>query len=238
MLVKYCEHQFNIERGCSTVRLGTLRSYRKDDPNFLRFDQKEGHLDVSKKSGVELRGAKASEFTGIEVRGNTEISIAGGARVTRQLRFPRNCFIYCLSQAAPDIRLGSCLDPKYDDWFEIRDKERFISRLGKSLFGQLGVGDLELRSNVSSEYLPTSIHMYPIHGPVSYGGRNPTLDHGNFDEIMDTIRNLIEWIFRKPRHHESLKEYRIVFAFTDRAGELIGVKADHKDIELLPESEV
>lgn len=238
MLVKYCERQFNIERGYRTVCLGTLRSYRKDDPNFLRFDQKEGHWDVSKKPGVELRGAKASEFTGIEVRGNTEIFIAGGARVTRQLRFPRNCFIYCLSQAAPDIRLAHRLDPKYDDWFEIRDKERFISKMGQSLFEQLGVDDLELCSNVSSECLPTGIRLFPFHGPVSYDGRNPTLDHGNFDEIMDTIRNPIEWIFHKPRHHERLKEYRIVFAFTDRAGEIIGVKADHKDVELLPESEV
>ena len=238
MLVKYCERKYNIERGCSTVRLGTLRSYSRDDPNFLRFDQHEGHLDVSKKPGVKLRGTEASEFTGIVVRGNTEMIIAGGARVTRQLRFPKNCFIYCLSQAAPDIRLARRLDPKYDDWFEIRDKARFICRLGKSLFEQLGVDDLELRSNVSSEYLRTGIRMYPFHGPVSYDGRKATLDRENFDEIMNTIRNPFEWVFRKPRHHESLKEYRIVFAFTDRAGELIGVKKDKKIVELLPESEV
>ena len=154
VLVKYCRSQHNIERGCSTVRLGTLRSYSRDDPSFLRFDQQEGHLDVSKRSGVELRGAKASEFTGI-VRGNTEIVIAGRARVKRQLRFPGNCFIYCLSQSAPDIQLARSLDPNYDDWFVIPDKERFISRLKKSLFAQLKFDDLELRPNVSSEY-PTA----------------------------------------------------------------------------------
>ena len=91
---------------------------------------------------------------------------------------------------------------------------------------------------MSSEYLRTGIRMYPFHGPVSYDGRKATLDRENFDEIMNMIRNPIEWVFRKPRHHESLKEYRIVFAFTDRAGELIGVKKDKKIVELLPESEV
>ena len=42
---------------------------------------------------------------------------------------------------------------------------------------------------------------------------------------------------RKPHHHENLREYRIVFAFTDRAGQIIGVKNDAKVVELLPESE-
>ena len=234
MLIKYCRREHNIERGCRTIRLGTLRSYSRDDPSFLRFDQQEGQLDVSKKPGVELSGAKASDFTGILVRGNTEMTIAGGACVTRQLRFPRNCFIYCLSQSAPDIRLARGLDPDYDDWFAIPDKVRFISRLQKSLVEQLGFDDLELRPNVSSEYL-RGICPQIFSGPVSYDGRNATLDHENFDEIMDTIRNPIEWIFRKPSHHESLKEYRIVFAVTDRAGEPIGVKTDAKVVELLPE---
>ena len=127
MLVKYCKREHNIERGCSTIRLGTLRSYSEDDPNFMRFDQHEGHLNVSKAPGVELSGKKASQFTG--VRGNTELIIAGGARVTRELRFPKNCFIYCLSQATPDILLARCLDPSYDDWFTIPDTKGFISRI-------------------------------------------------------------------------------------------------------------
>ena len=236
MLVKYCGTEHNIEKGCGTIRLGTLRSYSKDDSNFLRFDQQEGHLDVLKKPGVEFSGATASEFTGIVVRENTEIAIEAGARVTRQLRFPKNCFIYCLSQATPDIRLARSLDPDYDDWFVVPDKVRFISRIQSSLDEQLQFDDLELRPNVPFEYLK-GIRMYAFSGSVSYDGRTATLDGENFDEVMETIRNPIEWIFRKPHHHENLREYRIVFAFTDRAGQIIGVKNDAKVVELLLESE-
>ena len=232
MLVKYCRREHNIERGCSTIRLGTLRSYSEDDPNFLRFDPQEGHIDISKRHGVELRGEKASQFTGI-VRGNTELIIAGGARVTRKLRFPKNCFIYCLSQSIPDIQLARSLDPDYDDWFTIPDRERFISRIQRSLLKQLRFDDLELRADVSFEYLK-GIGMHVFGGSVSYDGRHAILDHEIFDEVMDAIRRPIGWVFRKPSHHENLKEYRIVFAFADNAGQLIGVKRDHKVVELLP----
>ena len=76
--------------------------------------------------------------------------------------------------------------------------------------------------------------MHVFGGSVSYDGRHAILDHESFDEVMDAIRRPIGWVFRKPNHHENLKEYRIVFAFADNAGQLIGVKRDHKVVELLP----
>ena len=146
MLIKYCKREHNIARGFRTIRLGTLRSYRDDDPDFLRADDHEGHYSVSKAHGVSIEGRQAAEFANV-IRGNAQI--AAGAKVVRHEHFP-NCFIYCLSEATPSLALAHSLDPDYNDWFEIADQAGFTSRLCRLFSEQIRPTDLELPSGVSS----------------------------------------------------------------------------------------
>lgn len=226
MLVKYCKRAHNILRGCNTIRLGTLRSYSADDPDFLRRDDQEGRFSLSKKPGVALKGRRATEYTGL---GSQNIEIAPMARVVRNESFP-NCFIYCLSQATPTIALARTLDPCYDDWFEIIDQPRFISRLHLLLGEQINPPDLELPSGVSF----SNCRVYAFSGSVAYGRRHVVLDHDNFDEAMEPIRDPVNRLFLKPSGHQSIKEYRIAFVVTDTDGRVIGAKPQAKDILLMP----
>ncbi len=226
MLIKYCKREHNIPRGCSTIRLGTLRSYCADDPEFLRRDAQEGHFSLSKKPGVELKGKRASEYTGL---GWENIEIAPKAKVVRNESFP-NCFIYCLSQSTPSIALARSIDPCYDDWFEIIDKACFISRLSQLLVEQIWRTDLELPSSVSF----TDCGIHTCDNSVSYGERHVMLDHENFDEAMKPILDPLRRLFLKPSDHQSIKEYRIAFVITDKDRRPISVKTQAKDIELMP----
>lgn len=226
MLAKYCKREHNILRECSTIRLGTLRSYCADDPNFLRGDAQEGQVSVSKKPGVELKGKRASDYTGL---GWHNIEIAPMAKVVRNESFP-NCFIYCLSQTVPSIDLAHSLDPCYNDWFKIIDKTCFIFRLRQLLVEQIRLADLELPSSVS--FSDCGIHTFG--GPVAYDDRHVVLNHENFDEAMRPIREPVRRLFLKPSGHQSIKEYRIAFVISDNTGKVIRVKAQAKDIQLMP----
>ncbi|MDE0082165.1 MAG: hypothetical protein OXT72_05910 [Gammaproteobacteria bacterium] len=225
MLVKYCKREHNILRRCRTIRLGTLMSYCADDPDFLRRDPEEGHFSVSKEPGIELTGKRAAEYTGM---GWDNIEIASGAKVVRSESFP-NCFIYCLSQTTPSIALARMIDPCYNDWFGIVDKNGFISRLGELLIEQMRLTDLELPSSVSFSDL--GIHTF--YNSVAYGGRHVVLDHKNFDEAIGPIRDPVRRLFLKPSGHQNIKEYRIAFVITDNDGRTIRVKTKAKNIQLM-----
>ena len=226
LLVKYCKRVHNILRGCGTIRLGTLRSYCADDPEFLRHDTQEGQVSVSKKRGVELKGKRASEYTGL---GWENIEIAPMAKVVRNETFP-NCLIYCLSQATPSNALARSLDPNYDDWYEITDETSFTCRLSQLLVEQIRPIDLELPSSVS--FSDCGIHTFG--NSVAYGKRHVVLDQKNFDEAMGPIRDPVKRLFLKPSSHQSIKKYRIAFVITDKVGKVINVKTRKKDIQLLP----
>ena len=226
MLVKYCKREHNILRGCSTLRLGTLRSYCADDPDFLRRDAQEGYFSVSKKSGVELEGKKAAEYTGL---GWENVAIAPMAKVVRNESFP-NCYIYCLSQTTPSISLARSIDPCYDDWFEFTDVASFTSRSKQLLVEQILPTDLELPISVSF----ADCGILTIGNVVAYGERHVVLDHENFDEAMRPIRDPLKRLFLKPSDHQSIKEYRIAFVITDNDRKAISVKTQPKDIQLMP----
>ena len=46
ILVKYCEEEFNIEKGCNTLQLGTFQYYREKDPSFSIADPEEGYVQI------------------------------------------------------------------------------------------------------------------------------------------------------------------------------------------------
>jgi len=225
-LVKYGKRKHNILRGCTTIRLGTLKSYSADDPDFLRHDAQEGNYSVSKKHGVRLEGQKAADFTGL---GWKNMEIAEGARAVRRERFP-SCYIFCLSQTTPSLTVARRIDPCYDDWFEITDGARFTCRLNQLLKEQIRPTELELTT--SSSFAGWGIHT--IGNSVAYGERHVVLDHENFDEAMRPIREPLKRIFLKPSDHQSIKEYRIAFVVTDNDRKAISVKEQAKYIHLMP----
>lgn len=151
------------------------------------------------------------------------------AKVVRNEVFP-NCFIYCLSQATPSIDLARKIDRCYDDWFEITDHVRFTLRLSELLGAHIRATDLQLPYGTSSPQL----HVHTIGHTVAYGQRDVVMDNENFDEAMEPIRNPLKMLFRKPSHHQSIKEYRIAFVITDDNGRPISVKTQPKDITLQP----
>ena len=226
-LVKYCKREHNLRRGCRTIRLGTLGSYCADDPNFLRHDAEEGHYSVSKKPGVKLNEKRAAELLGARPG---DVEIAEGAHVERHERFP-NCLIFCVSQTTPSIDLARILDPCYNDWFEITDVASFTSRLIQLLGEQINPTDLEFPSGVS--IADCVMHVGFFGGSVVYGERRVVLNHENFDEVMSPIREPLKRLVLKPRDHQSIREYRFVGVITDSDGNVINVKTQAKNVQLM-----
>lgn len=113
MHIKFCESKYNLTIGCNTVSLGTLESYTKDDPNFMRYDFNEGKFTVKNYgSEVYLNNDDTKSITTDRVLG--DIKIEKGAEISINLKFP-NCYIFCFGNyILPNSENANRFDPNYD----------------------------------------------------------------------------------------------------------------------------
>lgn len=233
MHIKFCESKYNLTIGCNTVSLGTLESYTKDDPNFMRYDFNEGKFTVKNYgSEVYLNNDDTKSITTDRVLG--DIKIEKGAEISINLKFP-NCYIFCFGNyILPNSENANRFDPNYDSWYEITDINKFSFNIAKLLSEQLTINDLCLDMNTEIEYLK-NLSIQIIHRPIEYNTRDLHLTQENINEVTKIVDNPVDWIFQKEKKYEIMPEYRIAFLVRDKFGNHIPVKPDNKIINLIPD---
>lgn len=234
MLVKYCESEHNLAKGCPTLMIGSMQSYADDDPNFYRCDYREGSFLISNDTTLhtELSASEAEAITGGGVIGGG-IQINKGASFNMPLQFP-NSFIYCLSSCAPNLEVGKRIDPKYNDYFAITSLNIFINSVVRLMKEQINLSDLMIAPEQATLSYLNSLRIEIFDGYVSYNGRHERIQETNRSEIISLIQNPIEWAFRKEQEHNFASEYRIVFPIVDHNGNVIPVRGK-KILRLTPE---
>lgn len=72
MIAKYCKKEHNILNGCQTIKLGTLREYRKNYPGFTIQDEEEGLAGFKSKPGERVViDAKDADKIGLGLKKGT-----------------------------------------------------------------------------------------------------------------------------------------------------------------------
>ena len=159
---KYCHHEHNLARSCTTLKLGTPQLYRGSPPDSPARDDSLV-VDVNE-SKFLIPGA--TEVPGVEIctpsGGRIEISVGGDGHFSystiTQERLP-NFFMYCVTtEQQPNMDTAKSLDSTYDDWFRIKDIDTFVDLIQGDVHTQMisalglprhtGYGILELRGPV------------------------------------------------------------------------------------------
>ncbi len=233
MFVKFCEARHNLAKDCLTIGLGTLQSYADDDPNFFRFDQREGALKISTNGqAVHIDGQSFQALTGCVALNGARIE--AGAGLTVKSQFP-NCYIFCFSQDVfPTLNVARKIDAAYDDWYSITDLRKFIARTAELLLGQLKVSDFENTDDVSLDWLG-GLTLQVVHRPCSYDGRELVLDQESIQQAVNASEDMFRWPFSKELAHSEFQEYRILFVLRDAQGQIVPVKKNLKVLKLLPD---
>lgn len=164
-LAKFCPAEFNIRKGCNTVRLGTLFNYRTEEDEKLR-DEGEGTFSYSIEFPVPTRVSPdwISEFEVedggdfsvgyLEIREEgvlvKDVSLSGSSH---------NCWIYCLSKSTEYA--GNITDTHQDKWLLPLDKlQPFANYLGALLWSDLKCADLP-------DYIASQFSLQEIHQRLS-----------------------------------------------------------------------
>lgn len=230
MYVKFCESRYNLNNGCQTISIGTLDSYNEDDPDFLKFDNNEGKIEISN-FGSEVNISREDSLIIFNGGFLGEMKVNEGANINVSFSFP-NCYIFCLGyNTFPSIENAKKIDENYDSWYFVEDINRFSIKLLRLLAQQIKLSDLVLKEDVTLEYIK-GITIQLIHNPVKYIDKKIHLSDERMNNVKNIIDNPFDWIFIKDMKYNSLPEYRIVFVLLDEYNNIVHVKNKNKIIDL------
>lgn len=235
MFIKFCEAKHNLATGCPTIGLGTLQSYADDDPNFFRFDYREGAFKITNNGeSVKIDGPSFQRLTSGGVIALNGAQIDAGAVFTAKFQFP-NCYIFCFSQDVfPTLDVARKIDAAYDDWYAITDLHKLIACTAELLLGQLKVSDLEKSDDVSLNWL-RGLTLQVVHRACSYDGRELILNQESVQQAVHASEDMFRWAFSKEPDHGEFQEYRVLFVLRDAQGQIVPVKKNLKVLKLLPD---
>jgi len=181
-LIKYCTEEYNIQKNCNTIQLGTFDYYREMDPQFAIADASEGlmhyiapqDIEVTVEQynsflggGATLRGPGISELP--KHHGATKITLKGGgiefgengvkATVGEgsevEIYYP-NSFMFCSSIFTD----GDKVEPKkvsdeYNSFYHIKMESinDFATSIAILLEQQLNLGDFKIEGNLRDKSL-------------------------------------------------------------------------------------
>jgi hypothetical protein len=235
LFIKFCEAKHNLAKGCPTIGLGTLQFYAEDNPDCLRFDNREGAFSITNNGEtVQLNGQSIGRLTSGGVLASNDASIEVGGKFTANFQFP-NCYIFCFSQfVSPSINHAKKIDAAYDDWYAIVDLGKFIARTAELLFGQLKVSDLETPGDVTLDWL-RGLTLQIVHRECSYDGREFVLNQDSVQQAVHASEDMFRWAFAKEPKHDEVPEHRVLFVLRDAQGQIVPVKKDLKVLQLIPD---
>ena len=218
LLTKFCPPEFNIHKGCNTVRLGTLYDFRAEEDEKLR-DEGEGTFSYSVEfpelTKVSLNWIEAFELHGDAEGGISQLKMVDDDFMIKGMSLSgscHNCWIYCLSKNAESA--GNISDTHQDKWVMSSDKlPAFANYLAQQLWNNLSSADLP--ASIASSY---SLHEILQRLTIAIDIRNVDYDMRTISIVKEEdlpaseISMIQERIaFIKPKIFESESEVRIAF---------------------------
>lgn len=212
-LRKYCPEEYNIKKGCNTLRLGTLYGFRKEEDIKLR-DEYEGHFSyqVRFEPPALVDDDWLEEFE-VESSGQARINLTiSAAGPTVQLvdlagSCP-NCWIFCLSKSSGSA--GNVTETHNDFWEFSQD--RLIDLAGHIaglLWESLTVRDLPEGLDLGIDNLKKNLALEIEFRDVEYVDRFFEITDPNLSNV-EKIRQVKSGVpFTKPLDFAKEQEVRI-----------------------------
>ena len=146
-LYKFCDPQYDVTKGCNTLRIGTLWGFRKEENELLR-DAGEGKYDV-KLTFPKLTPVSETWLSEFDFGSSGSMSIKtlqeqGGKTLIDEVSFEGSwpdCWIFCVSRGQHAI--GNISEAYANSW-KITESEtlRFARLIGRLLWERLQTADL------------------------------------------------------------------------------------------------
>ena len=217
-LAKFCPAEFNIKKGCNTVRFGTLFDYRTEENEKLR-DEGEGTFSYSidfpelTKVSPQWLGAFELENDGhCEIR---EMEFSGSEFSVKSISLKgssHNCWIYCMSKSTESA--GNITDTHQDKWLlPVEKLSDFSKYLGAILWEEITAADLP--ETITSKYSMQEIHrrisLEVECRQIEYGSRSINITKEEDLPVSEISRLRDNVAFMKPDAFEKENEMRIAF---------------------------
>ncbi|ALU62840.1 hypothetical protein ACA40_24410 [Pseudomonas syringae pv. lapsa] len=240
VLTKFCPEEFNVKKGCNTVRFGTLYDYRSIDDEKLR-DEHEGTFhyfiefpELTRVSpqwlgSFEVEGGGGAEFDCLEIRQDgpyvRKINLLGACP---------NCWIYCVSQSASVA--GGVTDTHSDSWSipqeNLQELARYFTGL---LYSNLTVKDIpqSILVKYSLQEIGQRLSLVTEIQKVEYKDRNVTIAREEDVPVHEIEKLKASVAFTKPTRFQEEREVRIAF-WLCFDGKKISVVNNPKIVSLRP----
>lgn len=220
-LFKHCSLEFNVAKGCNTIRLGTLWGYRKEEDELLK-DEGEGKFDVSLQF-PELTQVSQGWFSEIDDGTSSTVQIdqamfTGAGVAIKGITFNKseyNAWIFCTSFG--DAGVGSVTQTHDSAWL-IRGEtvNEFGNYLSQLLLANIQADDLppHLVKQYSLRDFQTRLGIQFEARSIEYGNR--TIEIGSETDFpIEKLRELRASIpFTKPERFSDEREFRFIFWLT------------------------
>ncbi|MFK3971215.1 hypothetical protein ACI2KS_10860 [Pseudomonas sp. NPDC087358] len=239
-LVKFCPAQYNIRKGCNTVRIGTLFDFRTIDNEKLR-DVDEGRFSYQIKFPSLTKVSKAwiSAFE-IECEGDFQcdsLVVENGQVFTTGMTIDsssHNCWVYCISKSSHSA--GEISVTHEDQWAISADKVgEFATYLANLLWSEVKIGDIpdDIVSRYSLQDIKNRLNLYMDIKEISYVDRIRTINSEAEFSVKDIESLKANLAFMKPKFFEPENEVRFAFWLTFD-GKKISIKNNPKFLSLRP----
>lgn len=239
-LTKFCPPEFNINKGCNTIRLGTLYDFRTEENEKLR-DAGEGTFSYSIEfpclTKVSLEWISAFEFEGVGETAVGEMNAGPDGVMVKDVSLSgscENCWIYCLSKNSESA--GNITDTHQDKWFlPVENLNAFASFLSAQLWDSVVYSDLpeDITNNFSIQEIQKRLSLSYHVAEVKYGLRALTILKEEDLPVSELALVKAGVAFVKPKIFENEKEVRIAFWLLFD-GKKISIKNKPKIVALRP----
>ncbi|HHP1029511.1 hypothetical protein ACQJ1L_05715 [Klebsiella quasipneumoniae subsp. similipneumoniae] len=217
-LAKFCPPEFNVLKGCNTIRLGTLFDFRREENEKLR-DAGEGTFSYSIEFPVLTKVSK--EWIGafqIDDGGQIrigEMQINNGDFLIRDINISgssHNCWVYCISKSIKSA--GNITETHQDSWLIPSEKLQKLSEyLASLLFDSLTFADLPtyIKSQYGLKEISHRLSLRTEIREIEYNERSRKIEKEE-DLPISLIHEIRDGLaFVKPKSFENEQEVRIAF---------------------------
>jgi len=239
-LAKFCPPEFNIKKGCNTIRLGTLYDYREEENEKLR-DEGEGTFEYSVKfpkltevsidwiSAFEIEGESRAKIDRLEFNDGkiktTGMSLSGSTH---------NCWVYCISKNTKSA--GNITDTHDDSWTIPLDKLNTFAHYVCSILAE-NIKSEDIPDHINKKYSLAEIQQklsvtFEIR-EIDYTNRSIEINSEEEFPISDILKTKDSVAFIKPSIFKYEEEVRIAFWLVFE-GNKISIENKTKILNLRP----
>lgn len=217
-LAKFCPPEFNILKGCNTIRLGTLFDFRNEENEKLR-DDGEGtfsySIDFPRLTKVSSDWLEAFNIDG---EGNVDIGhmeIRSDGYYVKNITLSgssHNCWIYCISKSIKSA--GNISDTHQENWQIPSEKLQELSAyIASLLFDSLTVSDLPdyIQERYGIKEIMQRLSLKTEIREIDYNVRSRLINKEEDISIPEIYEIKDSVAFMKPKSFEPEQEVRIAF---------------------------